>query len=162
AVWLIFGNDRAREPRMLGRGTERDLTDARGEHYHYEVPLALGAIYSLGVGFVSSFLGIGGGIIHVPLLVRALGFPTHIPPPTALATPPLVLPITAGTASSTHLATYSFSAGHGLRRATALSIGVVIGAQLGAHISLHLSARTIQVLLGVALAVLAVRLLVPL
>ena len=30
------------------------------------------------MGFVSSFLGIGGGIIHVPLMVAALGFPVHV------------------------------------------------------------------------------------
>ena len=41
-------------------------------------PALGGAAYSLAVGFVSSFLGIGGGVIHVPLLARALGFPTHI------------------------------------------------------------------------------------
>jgi uncharacterized membrane protein YfcA len=27
---------------------------------------------------VSSFLGIGGGIIHVPLLVYLLNFPIHV------------------------------------------------------------------------------------
>jgi uncharacterized membrane protein YfcA len=157
AGWLVLGGERAQEPHLRGRGTERDLVDARGEHYHYEVPLVRGAIYSLGVGFVSSFLGIGGGVIHVPLLVRALGFPTHI----ATATSHFVLAIMAGTASITHLATYSFSIGHGLRRAIALSIGVVAGAQLGAHVSLHLSSRTIQWLLAAALAALSVRLLVP-
>jgi len=54
------------------------LTDRAGETYTYTVPLRRGALYSLAVGFLSSFLGIGGGVIHVPLLVRALGFPTHI------------------------------------------------------------------------------------
>ena len=56
----------------------RVLTDRAGETYTYTVPLRRGALYSLAVGFLSSFLGIGGGVIHVPLLVRALGFPTHI------------------------------------------------------------------------------------
>jgi uncharacterized membrane protein YfcA len=157
AAWLIFGGTRELHPHLRERTVERDLVDARGEHYHYEVPLARGAIYSLAVGFVSSFLGIGGGIIHVPLLVSTLGFPIHI----ATATSHFVLAIMAGAASITHLATSSFSVRHGLRRATALSAGVVVGAQLGAHVSLRLSGRTLQLLLAAALVALAVRLLVP-
>jgi hypothetical protein len=69
-----------------------ELVDRAGERYVYSVPLRRGALYSLGVGFVSSFLGIGGGVIHVPLLVRALGFPTHL----ATATSHFVLAIMAG------------------------------------------------------------------
>ena len=157
AAWLMLGEKRVLRSHPGSRTVERDLVDARGQHYHYRVPVVRGALYSLAVGFVSSFLGIGGGIIHVPLLVRTLGFPTHI----ATATSHFVLAIMAGTGTITHLATGSFEHRHGLRRAAALSVGVVAGAQLGAHVSLRLSGRTIQWLLAVALAVLAVRLLVP-
>jgi uncharacterized protein len=156
AAWLIFGEQRAPHPHPARHTVERELVDARGVQYRYQVPLRRGAIYSLGVGFFSSFLGIGGGVIHVPLLVRALGFPTHI----ATATSHFVLAIMAGTGTITHLLAGSFQHGHGLRRAAALSVGVVAGAQLGARASLRLSARTIQWLLAVALAALAIRLLV--
>jgi uncharacterized membrane protein YfcA len=114
-----------------------------------------GALYSLAVGFVSSFLGIGGGVIHVPLLVRALGFPTHI----ATATSHFVLAIMAGASTLTHVGLGSFGHGHGVRRAAALSIGVVAGAQLGAHISLRLRGAVIQWLLALALLALAARVL---
>ena len=158
AVWLILGSQRephAHAPRSAHMVT-REIVDARGERYRYQVPLLRGALYSLFVGFVSSFLGIGGGVIHVPLLVRALGFPTHI----ATATSHFVLAIMAGTGTITHIVAGSFQHGHGLRRALSLSLGVVAGAQLGAHISLRLSGRTIQWLLALALAALAARLLV--
>ena len=154
ALWLVFGN---RNPRTEDRGGSlRVLTDASGTTYRYHVPILRGAVLSLGVGFVSTFLGIGGGVVHVPLLVRALGFPTHI----ATATSHFVLAIMAGTATATHIATGTLSVGHGLRRALALSLGVVIGAQVGARVSLRLSGRTIELLLVGALAVLSVRLLV--
>ena len=91
-----------------------------------------GSLYSTVVGFASSFLGIGGGVIHVPLLVRALGFPMHI----ATATSHFVLAIIAGGGAATHVVTGSFAHGHGIRRAAALSVGVVAGAQLGARLSL--------------------------
>jgi hypothetical protein len=117
--------------------------------------LLVGALYSLGVGFVSSFLGIGGGVIHVPLLVRALGFPVHL----ATATSHFVLAIMAGAGTITHVAIGSFAHGHGWRRTAALSIGVVAGAQLGAHVSLRLRGAVIQRLLAAALLALAARLL---
>ena len=154
ALWLIVGE---RWPLSAARGhlERRMLTDRSGNTYEYTVPVARGAIYSLGVGFLSSFLGIGGGVIHVPLLVRALGFPTHI----ATATSHFVLAIMAGTGTVTHLVIGSFHH-QGLRRTVALSVGVVAGAQLGAHISLRLEGRFIHWLLALALLALSARLLV--
>jgi len=154
AVWLLSGERwRPRPPR---RGVHRRLLrDRQGLLYEYDVPLWRGALYSLGVGFVSSFLGIGGGVIHVPLLVRALGFPTHV----ATATSHYVLAWMAGVGTLTHVANGSFAGGVGLRRAASLSVGVVAGAQAGARLSQRLRGRHIERALAVALAALAVRLL---
>ena len=131
------------------------LIDRYGRRFEYAVPMRRGVAYSSVVGFASSFLGIGGGGIHVPLLVRVLGFPTHI----ATATSHFVLAIIAGSGALTHVAAGSFAHGHGIRRAIALSIGVVAGAQLGARLSLRASGRIVETLLGVALLALAARLL---
>jgi uncharacterized membrane protein YfcA len=154
SVWLIAG-ERWPLGTFRGRLERRRLVDRRGEVHEYDVPLRRGTLYSLGVGFVSSFFGIGGGVIHVPLLVRALGFPIHI----ATATSHFVLAIMAGTGTVTHLVLGSFHH-HGFRITAALSVGVVAGAQLGARISLRVRGRAIQWLLAVALVALAVRLLV--
>jgi uncharacterized protein len=154
AAWLIAGERwPLREPR--GYLERRTLVDRAGQTYAYRVPVVRGAVYSLGVGFLSSFLGIGGGVIHVPLLVRALGFPTHI----ATATSHFVLAVMAGTGTVTHLVIGSFHH-EGLRRTIALSVGVVAGAQLGAHISLRLHGRVIHWLLAAALLALSARLLI--
>jgi uncharacterized protein len=120
-----------------------------------EHPVRRGALYSLGVGFLSSFLGIGGGVIHVPLLVRALGYPTHV----ATATSHFVLAVMAASGSITHIVLGDFKHGHGWRRTAALSVGVVAGAQLGAHVSLRLRGAVIQWLLAGALLALSARLL---
>jgi uncharacterized protein len=131
-----------------------------GERWPLPVPrnrTRAGALYSLAVGFISSFLGIGGGVIHVPLLVRALGFPMHV----ATATSHFVLAIMAGAGSLTHVALGSFSHGHGVHRTAALAVGVVAGAQLGAHVSMRLRGTVIQWLLATALLALAARLLIP-
>jgi uncharacterized membrane protein YfcA len=52
----------------------------------------------------------------------------------------------------------TFHHGVGLRRAAALSVGVVFGAQLGAALSQRLSGTMIQRLLAVALLALGLRL----
>jgi len=155
-VWLLAGE---RFPlRAPPGGRQRRLVDREGHEYAYRVALWRGVAFSLVVGFVSSFLGIGGGVVHVPVLVSVLGFPTHV----ATATSHFVLAIMSGAATVTHALSGSFHGGHGLRRAAALSIGVVVGAQLGARISLRTRGRIIELLLAAALLGLAARLLVGL
>ncbi|PZR79432.1 MAG: sulfite exporter TauE/SafE family protein, partial [Candidatus Aeolococcus gillhamiae] len=79
AIWLISGGGRDdRGGHGPAAGTPRLLTDRGGTTYRYSVRTRRGVVYSVGVGFISSFLGIGGGVIHVPLLVGALGFPVHV------------------------------------------------------------------------------------
>ena len=153
AGWLMLGEPGGARP-PSGRLSPRLLTDRYDTSYAYAVPIRRGAAFSAAVGFLSSFLGIGGGVIHVPLLVRMLGFPTHI----ATATSHFVLAIIAGAGVATHVAAGSFAHGHGVRRAAALSVGVAVGAQLGARLSLRASGRLVEQLLAVALIVLATRL----
>jgi hypothetical protein len=153
AAWLLIGEPSGTRA-IRGTRVPRVLTDRYGSTFRYDVPLYRGIAYSSVVGFVSSFLGIGGGVIHVPLLVRALGFPTHI----ATATSHFVLAIIAGGGAVTHVFAGSFAHRHGIRRAIALSVGVVAGAQLGARLSLRASGQLVETLLGVALLVLATRL----
>ena len=154
AVWLLAGERwRPRPGRLLVR--RRLIRDRAGLLHEYDVPLLRGALASLAVGFVSSFLGIGGGVIHVPLLVRALGFPMHL----ATATSHFVLATMAGAGTITHVVNGSFAHGHGWRRTASLSAGVVAGAQLGAHVSVRLRGAVIQWLLAGTLVALSVRLL---
>jgi uncharacterized membrane protein YfcA len=153
AVWLLRGRE---EPRGhdSGCGSRRTITDREGNEYRYRANVRLGAALSVFVGFISSFLGIGGGVVHVPLLVAVLGFPTHI----ATATSHFVLAIMALVATITHVIAGTFHEAAGLRRAAALSVGVVFGAQLGAHVSQRLSGRVIQRLLAAGLLALGARL----
>lgn len=154
AVWLLSG-DRWR-PHPPHRGVRRRLLrDRQGLVYEYEVPIWRGALYSLAVGFVSSFLGLGGGVIHVPLLVRALGFPTHV----ATATSHYILAWMSGVGTIAHAVNGGFAGGTGLRRAASVSVGVVVGAQVGAHFSQRLRGTHIEWALAVALLALAARLL---
>ncbi|MEO8898699.1 MAG: sulfite exporter TauE/SafE family protein [Candidatus Dormibacter sp.] len=104
-------------------------------------------------GLVSSFLGIGGGVIHVPLLVRGLGFPIHI----ATATSHFVLVTMAAVATVTQVLGGDFNAPGAVARTLALSAGVIAGAQLGVWLSQRIGGVAIQWLLSAAPA--AIRLL---
>ena len=154
AAWLLRGRE---EPggEGNGRGVPRLITDRTGTDYRYSANVRLGAVLSVGVGFISSFLGIGGGVVHVPLLVALLGFPTHV----ATATSHFVLAIMSLVASLVHIALGTFHHDVGLRRAAALSVGVVVGAQVGAVLSQRISGRMIQRLLAVVLILLGGRLI---
>ena len=154
AVAVVRLRPHAERAHPRGPTHERVIVDRLGTTYRYRVPVRRGVAYSTIVGFLSSFLGIGGGVMHVPLLVGALGFPTHI----ATATSHFVLVFVSGTGSVTHLAAGAFSHGAGLRRALALSLGVFPGAQLGARLAQRLAGPQIRRILGVSLLVLAVRL----
>jgi uncharacterized membrane protein YfcA len=156
AVFLIRGRRASTHPRANMRGSRRMLTDREGRTYEYTVNMRSGVLFSVAVGFVSSFLGIGGGILHVPIMVTALGFPVHV----ATATSHFVLANMAAVGSITHIATGASSNGVGVRRALALSVGVVGGAQLGAWFSTRIRGPVIQRMLAVAPAALAFRLLI--
>ncbi len=113
-----------------------------------------GIIISFMVGLLASFLGIGGGIIHVPALSGILGFSVHI----ATATSHFILVFVTLTAVIVHIATGAFH--HGVHRAIALAVGVVIGAQLGAKLSRRINGKVIIRILALALLVVAIRLII--
>lgn len=113
----------------------------------------LGIVISAVVGYVSSLLGIGGGIIHVPALVHFLNFPIHY----ATATSHFILAIMAFTGAAVHIASGAFH--EGIRRTICLSIGVIIGAQIGATFSKRLHGALIIRALALALALVGIRVL---
>jgi uncharacterized membrane protein YfcA len=130
----------------------RELEDREGRRHQYVVHMPLGIAISFVVGFASSLLGIGGGVIHVPALVGLLGFPTHI----ATATSHFVLAIMASVGTGTHLLSGDLS---GLLGQTlVLGIGAVVGAQIGARLSARVHSLWIERALAVSLLIVGVRL----
>ena len=156
ALALLLAGRRPLTGHAAAHGTPRHLVDSSGIEYRFAVPVRRGILLSVLVGFVSSFLGIGGGVIHVPLMVTMLGFPTHI----ATATSHYVLAFMAAAGSITHAIAGTFANGIGLRRAAALSAGVLVGAPLGARLSRRLSGAAIRRVLAVGLALIAARVIV--
>ncbi len=133
--------------------TTRKIIDADNNKYTYSYNKYLGLLLSFIVGFLSSMLGIGGGIMHVPILVHVLNFPVHL----ATATSHFVLAIMSFTGSMVHL--FNGTLANSALQILALAIGAILGAQIGARLSKKLHGSLIIRLLAFALAIVGVRIL---
>ncbi len=111
-----------------------------------------GCLISFGVGFIAAFFGIGGGVVHVPLLSNVLGFPVHL----ATGTSHSILALTAWFTTALHL--YNGELDIYDPMIWQLGLSAVVGAQLGAHLSKRVSGVFILKALSVALFMVGVRL----
>lgn len=140
-------------PVKFKHSTERHIIESNGNVHDFFYNPSMGVILSLFVGYISSLLGIGGGIIHVPALVRLLNFPVHL----ATATSHFVLVIMSLTGTLMHMGSGSFSPGIG--RTIPLAIGALIGAQVGAWLSSRIQGVWIMRSLAIALGFVGIRIL---
>ena len=154
AAFLIAGPPGGGAPRRPPRwGLERRVVEADGTAHVYTYDALLGFSISIFVGYFSSVLGIGGGIIHVPVLATLLHFPVHV----ATATSHFTLAVMTLTGSLVHLLTGTLE--RGLDRLIPLSVGVIAGAQLGAWLSGRIHGPWIVRALAIALGLVGIRLL---
>lgn len=130
----------------------RTVTDRDGNTYRYSFNMATGIAVSVVVGFLSSILGIGGGIIHVPVLTTLL----HFPVPIATATSHFILAIMAFAGTAAHLAQGNLQGNWPL--VLTIGAGIVAGAQLGAWLSHRTKPEWIVRTLAAALLLVGARL----
>lgn len=139
---------------LLLNSVGKNISQMPGHNFQLSTKsLWTGSVLSLFVGFVSSFLGIGGGVIHVPALTHLLGFPIHV----ATATSHFVLAITSLIGVIYHFVRGDLSS-H-FMRVVFLALGAVIGAQLGAKLSEMFEGKWIIRALSIALLAVGLRLI---
>jgi uncharacterized membrane protein YfcA len=125
-----------------------------GSTFRWSYNIVHGALFSAGIGLLSSLLGIGGGVFQVPVMITILRFPIHV----ATATSQFVLVFMSGEASAVHLIAGDL-AGENIVRTLLLSLGVIVGAQIGARLAQRFQGPMIARLLAVALIIVGARLL---
>ncbi|MEX0768162.1 MAG: sulfite exporter TauE/SafE family protein [Microthrixaceae bacterium] len=132
--------DSAPQPDSLG-----DAPASRAPNKH---ALPLLAVLGATSGFVAGLLGVGGGVIMVPVLTG----PLKVPIKSAVASSLVAVAIFSIPALITHIVL-----GHvDWLFALPLMLGVIPGAQIGAHINIAASERTIRRLFGTLILVIAV------
>ncbi len=129
-----------------------------GEYGHLgggEPPLKLQGLALLGkflAGFLSALVGIGGGIITVPVLKKILRFDMK----ESVATAKLAVGITA----SAGAITYALHGAMNACLALQLGLGTVIGAYLGALTGTRVSSRSLTLMFSMLMIIIAVIMLV--
>lgn len=147
-----------RKPKKEGHGDihrgrfyvqRRLVTDQGVECYSYNELIGAGS--SVFVGILASLLGIGGGVIHVPLMTEVLRFPVHV----AVATSHFILAWTALAGAISH-----GIEGHlRLEVVASAGIGAILGAQLGVRLSPRLKGSLLIRYLSVGMLLVALRLM---
>jgi uncharacterized membrane protein YfcA len=114
---------------------------------HREATPAVFAAIGLSAGLISGLLGIGGGLIIVPMLAGVLGMPLKRALGTSLlAIVALVVPGTIVHAALHHIDWTVF---------LVVTIGAIPGARIGARLALGTKERTLRLLVGGFLLVVA-------
>lgn len=105
--------------------------------------LGFGAIGSVGAGVTSALLGVGGGLVKVPVMHIVMGVPLRI----ATATSNLMMGITASASAIIYL----LRGGIDPYVASPTAIGVFLGANLGSRIAHRIDLRILRGLFVVIL-----------
>ncbi|OMP67818.1 sulfite exporter TauE/SafE family protein [Domibacillus epiphyticus] len=145
---LMFKN-RAK-PLLGSRGLPRTFTDNEGTHTYSIEPLT-GTIISFIVGFLGGLFGIGGGSLMVPAMIMLFAVPPHV----AVATSMLLIFLSGGVSSITHIALGNIE----WMYAAALVPGAWFGAKLGAWLNARIASKTVVMLLRLILIFVGVRLI---
>ncbi|MEM4246151.1 MAG: sulfite exporter TauE/SafE family protein [Candidatus Bathyarchaeia archaeon] len=133
-------------------GWRRRITDSKGEVFEYTVRAAPGVAMSFIAGFASGFLGLGGGVVMVPVLRFVVGFPMHL----AVVASLFIMIFTSLSGVMIHLQLGHVV--HGL--AAALVLGTILGAQAGSRLVRKVSSRNLERLFGSLLFLVGVRMAV--
>ncbi len=129
AVLVVMGFAFIARERLRGEGGLVKPTRLR---------LLAGAFTSMAAGLASAMLGIGGGVVKVPILVLLIGLPVHV----AVATSKLMIGLTALTGVIGH----ALKTGIDWGLAVPLTVGTFTGATVSSRILVRLRAKTLYYL----------------
>jgi uncharacterized protein len=117
---------------MLLRKDKHDASEARMQ----KGSLALTLLVGLGVGFLTGFLGVGGGFLVVPALVLFAGLPMRL----AVGTSLLVIAIKSAAGFVGHLGEGELR----LSKTIAFTVAAVAGTLVGEHFTRRVPAERLR------------------
>jgi uncharacterized membrane protein YfcA len=135
----------------------RRLIDPQGDIYEYVVNIKWGFIFAFIAGFLAGLLGIGGGIVLVPLLNIISGVPIHV----SVATSTFMIVVLSISAvisrTSTRFAEGTFDLEYIVQYGIPLAAGAIIGAYFGASKVKKFKARQLTLFFWIVAIIAAVR-----
>jgi uncharacterized membrane protein YfcA len=118
----------------------------------YELNLFAAVPISFAAGLLAGMVGIGGGVLKVPMMVLLFGVPMEV----AVATSALMVGVTAMGGFAGHLLQGHFD----WRMALVLAPVVFVAAQLGAHTMLRMDKARLRRTFGAAMFLVALAIVV--
>lgn len=150
AIRMFMGKKELARHGFKKHVVQRRLVDREGTVFEYNVNLVLTMIFAGVAGVSAGLLGIGGGIINVPVLTFS-GLPIHL----AVATSSFLIIFNASTGAVSHGILGNIDYGM-----TAVIVpGVIVGAQFGAIAGKRVKPKKLQLILACALVLLALRMI---
>ncbi len=130
---------------------KRVINSVDGESYEYYINLPLGLAFAFVAGLMSGLLGIGGGLVKVPLLNVGLGVPMIITVATSMFM--IIFTTLMGTFEHSMLGQVNWIIGG------VMIIGAIIGAQIGCRIALKISPNLLRKIFGAGVVILAIQMI---
>lgn len=129
---------------VAGRFLFQAIEAAQSAQSGFDLTVAIGLFFAgFAMGFLSAFLGVGGGVVVIPILVSFFGFPQQLAAGTSLV---VMLPITL--LGAWRLTKGGFTDwGQGIR----IGIAALVSAIAGAGIALSLDQPVLQLLFALLL-----------
>jgi len=157
---VLFAIDLWRRPAVHAAGGKSQLPWARerifrdgttGTEYRYTESPPIAAVSGVATGFLSSFFGIGGGVLVVPVMLRLFAMPAHI----VSATSHTVILFSAPFGVATQALTGDIN----WADAIPLAFGGLLGGQIGAQVSRYLSGPRLVRILAIVMTLAAASLI---
>jgi len=141
ALRMLITYDFKVNAKKTDRLWHRKIIDSAGTVFEYYSDLKKGFPPSFFGGFFSGLLGIGGGVIMVPIMHFLMNFPMHL----AIATSMFIMIFTSLAGSATH-----FTLGNiHLEYMILLCVGIIFGTQVGAYASKRISGKNLRRIFGI-------------
>lgn len=129
----------------------RTVVDRSTTRFEYGVDMARGVLLLLVGGLASGLLGVGGGVIIVPVYNLVMGVPMHIGVPTSL----FAMMFTSVSGLTAHIQLGNLSIEH----AIPLIIGTILGSQMGAYLAKRARASSLRIILALIMIIASVTIL---
>jgi uncharacterized membrane protein YfcA len=138
-------------PKESQLGRETRIIDAAGHEFVYHSNILPALPFFFLAGFLSGFLGVGGGVVIVPTLQIIVGIPLHL----AVATSLFTMIFTSISSGTTHVLLGNVVFDY----VPFFIIGIVIGSQVGARLAWRLKSTAIERVFGITMLLISIYLL---